>query len=191
MMSKWVGKLRLNVKIRRVKEAQQQINGAWWTYWVHHLKFQCVKLKSEVVHDNLNGGAHAMEKTKICEIAKQGKNCANTKCEHYVWKNKDEKLQQNLDECIKARNDLLVNYFWFFRKCRELKEYQAAKELVKQKSRERLHNVCTRVCDLGDEDFDSEPVQQNVQNSQRLLKEYNDAVALCNEARAKFWGRKK
>lgn len=174
-----------------LKEEQQQINGAWWTYWLHHLKFQCVKLKSEVVHDNLNGGAHAMEKTKICEIAKQGKNCANTKCEHYVWKNKDEKLQQNLDECIKARNDLLVNYFWFFRKCRELKEYQSANKLVKQKSRERLHYVCTRVYDLDAEDSDAESVQQNDADMQRVAEEHEAALAQRKAARAKFLGRKK
>ncbi len=176
---------------KKLKYTQQQINGARWPYLLHHVKFQCVKLKSKVVHDNLNGGAHSTEKTEICEIVKQGKNCTDTTCKHYAWKVKDEKLQQNLDAWIKVRNDLLVNYFWIFRKYRDLKEYKAASELVKQKSRERLHYVCTRVYDLGSEDSDAESVQQNESNLQQVTKEYNDAVALCKAARAKFWGRKK
>ena len=175
-------------RLKKLKLAQHYVNGAWWAYLMHNKNFRCIKPKT--VYDNLNGGAHVTG-TKECEIAKQGKLCTDKNCEHYPWKVKNDKLRQALDESIKLRNDLLVSYFWFFRKCRELKEYQAAKELVKQKSRERLHYVCTRVYGLDAEDSDAESVQQNDADMQRVAEEYEAALAQRKAARAKFLGRKK
>lgn len=172
----------IKVAQTKVKQLRHQIKDA-------KRNFHCVKETTEVVVDNLSGGAHIYNSASAkCPAFNSDRLCERQDCKNYEWAKTYIALVKELSDARKVRNDLLVKYFWVFKKYRQLKEYMKLNDLAKLKNREYLHHVCETVY-LDDADDDVK--QKKQQEVSMAAKAYETAVFQRDIARARFWGRKK